>query len=247
MDAVSSALSQAPPPPGVRQNMDLVSVMHEFQYRAKDGRLVSIKPDESFILVSKTNEHWWHVRRAPQDRPFYVPALYVKELRPHSPAEDPPPPPDACRDTHRFSTFGLCDHLPEVKPSRTHTLNNTHASFASALYAQPGSEVRAEPSQGSQTWEDGEDMDFPLPPPLMELSECDGPPDPVTPAVEEEHPPPPAEQVGARTVSEPVGEEPQGGAVPPSTTLHPFHTLKQSQGAVVLLVCGHWGAVFPRF
>lgn len=60
--------------------MELVSVQYEFEYEAKDGRLVSIKPNESYILLSKTNEHWWHVRKDQHTRPFYVPAQYVREL-----------------------------------------------------------------------------------------------------------------------------------------------------------------------
>lgn len=65
----------------------LVLVQYDFHYTAKDGRLVSIKPNESYILVCKTNEHWWRVRRDQCSRPFYVPAQYVKEMpnRPASP------------------------------------------------------------------------------------------------------------------------------------------------------------------
>lgn len=58
----------------------LVLVQYDFHYTAKDGRLVSIKPNESYILVCKTNEHWWRVRRDQCSRPFYVPAQYVKEM-----------------------------------------------------------------------------------------------------------------------------------------------------------------------
>ncbi|TKS89531.1 Rho GTPase-activating protein 27 CIN85-associated multi-domain-containing [Collichthys lucidus] len=70
--------------------MELVSVQYDYEYKAKDGRLVSIKPNESYILVSKTNEHWWHVRKDQHTRPFYVPAQYVKELP--SLTEDSPGP-----------------------------------------------------------------------------------------------------------------------------------------------------------
>ncbi|XP_075950184.1 rho GTPase-activating protein 27 isoform X2 [Anarhichas minor] len=119
--------------------MELVLVLHGFEYTAKDGHLVSIKPDESYVLVSKTNEHWWHVRRDQHTRPFYVPAQYVKTL-----SEDSPGPnkvdspecvthikpedttnitpvirasaPDASRETHRFSTFGFCENIPDVRP-----------------------------------------------------------------------------------------------------------------------------------
>ncbi|XP_059180948.1 rho GTPase-activating protein 27 isoform X2 [Centropristis striata] len=124
--------------------MELVSVQHEFEYTAKDGRLVTIKPQESYILLAKTSEHWWHVRKDQHSRPFYVPAQYVKQLP--APAADPPnklPPPecvtsskpvditnvtprkgtrmhlsaqDATKETYRFSTFGFGENIPEVKP-----------------------------------------------------------------------------------------------------------------------------------
>uniref|UniRef100_A0A8D0DDM9 SH3 domain-containing protein n=1 Tax=Sander lucioperca TaxID=283035 RepID=A0A8D0DDM9_SANLU len=74
----------------MNHDMELVSVQYEFEYTAKDGRLVSIKPNESYILVSKTNEHWWHVRKDQHSRPFYIPAQYVKELL--SLTENPPGP-----------------------------------------------------------------------------------------------------------------------------------------------------------
>nr|XP_040032458.1 rho GTPase-activating protein 27 isoform X3 [Gasterosteus aculeatus aculeatus] len=108
--------------------MELVSVLHEFEYTANDGRLVSIKPDESYVLVSRTNEHWWHVRRDQRSRPFYVPVQYVRALA--SPSEDSPGPteadarpreaatrtsaPEASRETRRFSTFGFCENKPDV-------------------------------------------------------------------------------------------------------------------------------------
>ncbi|XP_035853587.1 rho GTPase-activating protein 27 isoform X2 [Sander lucioperca] len=141
--------------------MELVSVQYEFEYTAKDGRLVSIKPNESYILVSKTNEHWWHVRKDQHSRPFYIPAQYVKELL--SLTENPPGPnslksPEcvtnskpgdmahitprkattvnrvsalgASRETYRFSTFGFCENIPDVKPSETLDEGQTTTSFA---------------------------------------------------------------------------------------------------------------------
>ncbi|XP_035002270.2 rho GTPase-activating protein 27 isoform X1 [Hippoglossus stenolepis] len=105
--------------------MGLVSVQYEFEYTARNGSLVSIKPNESYTLVSKTNQHWWHVRRDPDSSPFYVPAQYVVECVTGSGAADMTlckatpvirvPAPDASRETYRFSTFGFCDSLPEVE------------------------------------------------------------------------------------------------------------------------------------
>ncbi|XP_073346252.1 rho GTPase-activating protein 27 [Pagrus major] len=134
--------------------MELVSVQYHFEYKGKDGRLVSIEPNESYILVSKTNEHWWQVRKDQHTKPFYVPAQYVKELP--SPTEDSAGPNElespecvtnseavdmaittpvtpvirvsaqfSPRETYRFSTFGLCVDIPAVKEVPTHTPDNT--------------------------------------------------------------------------------------------------------------------------
>uniref|UniRef100_A0A8P4K1D1 Rho GTPase-activating protein 27 n=1 Tax=Dicentrarchus labrax TaxID=13489 RepID=A0A8P4K1D1_DICLA len=130
--------------------MELVSVQYHFEYTAKDGRLVSIKPNESYILISKTNEHWWHVRKDQHAKPFYVPAQYVKELKPgphkldssecvtdRKPAGMAGVTPvirvsarDISRETHRFSTFGFCEDIPDVKPCETLMGEQTTSSSA---------------------------------------------------------------------------------------------------------------------
>uniref|UniRef100_A0A672GXW6 Rho GTPase activating protein 27 n=1 Tax=Salarias fasciatus TaxID=181472 RepID=A0A672GXW6_SALFA len=63
-----------------KANMEHVTVKYGYEYAARDGRRVCIRPGETYVLLSRTTEHWWHVRRDPQSRPFYLPALYVKEL-----------------------------------------------------------------------------------------------------------------------------------------------------------------------
>lgn len=68
--------------------MVLVLVCHSFQYTARDGRLVTIRHNERYILVSRTTEHWWRVRSDQHTRPFFVPAQYVAELPNDSCAED---------------------------------------------------------------------------------------------------------------------------------------------------------------
>ncbi|KAF3704183.1 Rho GTPase-activating protein 27 CIN85-associated multi-domain-containing [Channa argus] len=156
--------------------MELVSVQYEFEYKARDGRLVSIKPNESYILVSKTNDHWWHVRKDQDTMPFYVPAQYVKEVTSH--AGDPPntnkldliecvtttkpvdtangaprkavirvAAHDASRETHRFSTFGLCDDPPDTKPTETVKGGQTTTSFAPT--SNNPKNTKAEDSSGS--------------------------------------------------------------------------------------------------
>ncbi|XP_075032509.1 rho GTPase-activating protein 27 isoform X2 [Mixophyes fleayi] len=59
---------------------DYVLVEHEFEYTTKDGRVISIKPHERYILLKRTNEHWWHVCHDSKTKPFYIPAKYVKVL-----------------------------------------------------------------------------------------------------------------------------------------------------------------------
>ncbi|XP_071250335.1 rho GTPase-activating protein 27-like isoform X3 [Salvelinus alpinus] len=60
--------------------MAMVQVEFEYEYTAKDGALVSIKPNERYILVSRTNDYWWHVQKDQRTKPFYIPAKYVREL-----------------------------------------------------------------------------------------------------------------------------------------------------------------------
>ncbi|XP_043958954.1 rho GTPase-activating protein 27 isoform X3 [Gambusia affinis] len=60
--------------------MAFVLVEFDFEYKAKDGRHICIKPNERYILVSKTNDYWWHVSKDQDSKPFYIPAEYVKEV-----------------------------------------------------------------------------------------------------------------------------------------------------------------------
>ncbi|XP_058301598.1 rho GTPase-activating protein 27 isoform X2 [Hylobates moloch] len=71
-----------------------VLVEHPFEYTGKDGRRVAIRPNERYRLLRRSTEHWWHVRREPGGRPFYLPAQYVRELPAlGNPAAAPPPGP----------------------------------------------------------------------------------------------------------------------------------------------------------
>ncbi|XP_012727158.2 rho GTPase-activating protein 27 isoform X1 [Fundulus heteroclitus] len=70
--------------------MAFVTVEFDFEYKAKDGRRIAIKPNERYVLLSKTNDHWWHVCKDQGSKPFYVPAEYVKEVSP-SPGGSPRP------------------------------------------------------------------------------------------------------------------------------------------------------------
>ncbi|XP_065118234.1 rho GTPase-activating protein 12a isoform X6 [Paramisgurnus dabryanus] len=66
-----------------------VEVEYDYDYKSKD-RLITIKQGESYLLLKKTNEDWWQVRKDENSKPFYVPAQYVREVRR---ALMPPPKP----------------------------------------------------------------------------------------------------------------------------------------------------------
>ncbi|XP_060795511.1 rho GTPase-activating protein 27 isoform X2 [Neoarius graeffei] len=58
----------------------VVLVNFQYEYTTRDGRHVSIKPNERYVLVAKTNDHWWHVRKDEATKPFFIPAQYVTVL-----------------------------------------------------------------------------------------------------------------------------------------------------------------------
>ncbi|XP_046732376.1 rho GTPase-activating protein 12a isoform X2 [Silurus meridionalis] len=57
-----------------------IEVEYDYEYKSKD-RMITIKQGECYLLVKKTNEDWWQVRKEESSRPFYVPAQYVREVR----------------------------------------------------------------------------------------------------------------------------------------------------------------------
>ncbi|XP_055521065.1 rho GTPase-activating protein 12-like isoform X3 [Leucoraja erinacea] len=56
-----------------------IEVEYDYEYEAKD-RNISIKQGEIYILLKKTNNDWWQVKKDESSKPFYLPAQYVKEL-----------------------------------------------------------------------------------------------------------------------------------------------------------------------
>ncbi|KAJ8336637.1 hypothetical protein SKAU_G00378570 [Synaphobranchus kaupii] len=66
-----------------------IEVEYDYEYQAKD-RLITIREGDCYILVRKTNEDWWQVRKDESSKGFYVPAQYVREVRK---ALMPPPKP----------------------------------------------------------------------------------------------------------------------------------------------------------
>ncbi|XP_052407705.1 rho GTPase-activating protein 27 isoform X3 [Carassius gibelio] len=77
-------------------SLGLVLVEFEYEYEGRDGHMVSIKPNERYILLAKTNDHWWQVCKDERAKPFYIPAKYVKELPANIPSpldfREPPGP-----------------------------------------------------------------------------------------------------------------------------------------------------------
>ncbi|XP_034946127.1 uncharacterized protein [Chelonus insularis] len=57
-----------------------VKVLYDFQYKTAEGRDIVIKKHEKLYLLQKTNADWWQVIRNKQQRSFYVPATYVREV-----------------------------------------------------------------------------------------------------------------------------------------------------------------------
>uniref|UniRef100_A0A8D0GMT5 Rho GTPase activating protein 12 n=1 Tax=Sphenodon punctatus TaxID=8508 RepID=A0A8D0GMT5_SPHPU len=56
-----------------------IEVEYDYEYETKDKKIV-IKQGERYILVKKTNDDWWQVKKDENSKPFYVPAQYVKEV-----------------------------------------------------------------------------------------------------------------------------------------------------------------------
>lgn len=83
----------------------VVLVNFQYEYTARDGRHVSIKPNERYVLVAKTNDHWWHVRKDETTKPFFIPAQYVtvlpseNETTQHSGEQDVQDTPNPYTDT----------------------------------------------------------------------------------------------------------------------------------------------------
>ncbi|XP_056869213.1 rho GTPase-activating protein 12b isoform X3 [Takifugu flavidus] len=66
-----------------------IEVEYDYEYKSKD-KVVTIRQGECYMLVKKTNEDWWQVRKEAGTKAFYVPAQYVREVRR---ALMPPPKP----------------------------------------------------------------------------------------------------------------------------------------------------------
>lgn len=56
-----------------------VKVLYDLNYKTRGNYCVSIEKGERLILLEKTNEDWWLVKRQ-SDRSFYVPSNYMIEI-----------------------------------------------------------------------------------------------------------------------------------------------------------------------
>ena len=55
----------------------VVVVLFDYSYENDSGS-VQIKTGDEYVLLDKTNDEWWHVKRQGDDDTFYVPAQYVR-------------------------------------------------------------------------------------------------------------------------------------------------------------------------
>lgn len=56
-----------------------IEVEYDYEYEYKNKKIV-IRQGERYILIKKSNEDWWQVKKDENDKPLYVPAQYVKEV-----------------------------------------------------------------------------------------------------------------------------------------------------------------------
>ncbi|KAL6098138.1 arhgap12 [Pungitius sinensis] len=66
--------------PPITPGQIYIEVEFDYEYKAKD-KMVAIRQGECYMLVKKTNEDWWQVRKDEGTKAFYVPAQYVREVR----------------------------------------------------------------------------------------------------------------------------------------------------------------------
>ncbi|XP_058501755.1 rho GTPase-activating protein 12-like isoform X13 [Solea solea] len=82
-----------------------IEVEYDYEYKSSKDRLITIRQGDCYMLIKKTNEDWWQVRKDEGTKPFYVPAQYVREVRkalmpplkpfPHPPAATSNSPPQS--------------------------------------------------------------------------------------------------------------------------------------------------------
>ncbi|XP_042590918.1 rho GTPase-activating protein 27-like isoform X1 [Cyprinus carpio] len=186
-----------------------VLVNYEYKYTARDGREVSIKPNEHYILVAKTNETWWHVRSGETDKPFFIPATYVTELPPET-NQTPLDPPE------EFSGSEYLKSNSETAPDRL------------PIIIEPAEvTLRVPASIKRDTEKDGHRIStYIIPKEFFELKGLD--PDPIK--TEAEAGPVPELQIYDTIKDKPsIHAPPTNGETPPSIILPPLQTVNTPQ------------------
>uniref|UniRef100_A0A8C9ZT60 Rho GTPase activating protein 12a n=1 Tax=Sander lucioperca TaxID=283035 RepID=A0A8C9ZT60_SANLU len=115
-----------------------IEVEYDYEYKAKD-RFITIHQGECYMLVKKTNEDWWQVKKEEGTKAFYVPAQYVREVRkalmpppkhtPHPPAAAGNTAPQSGGALWNRSTENLHRHESSYRRSPSaHTASSGHFS-----------------------------------------------------------------------------------------------------------------------
>ncbi|XP_077413026.1 rho GTPase-activating protein 12-like isoform X4 [Vanacampus margaritifer] len=111
-----------------------IEVEYDYEYKSKD-RMITIHQGECFMLVQKTNDDWWKVRREEGSKAFYVPAQYVREVRK---ALMPPPKP---LPHHPVSAGNTPPHHPvsagNTPPHQPVSAGNTPPQNTGAVWVKP--------------------------------------------------------------------------------------------------------------
>lgn len=139
------------------QEHSYLKVLFDFQYKTAEGREIIIKKNERLYLLQKTNADWWQVVRNLEQRSFYVPASYVREISKNSGSSgrknseeerdsifEPPPQDPSYKSMPKESS----NAMRNVKKWLASAIDvkseppKIHESEALAKYEEPGSKSR---------------------------------------------------------------------------------------------------------